>query len=317
MMDQKKPPAFTKMLVTGPRSAELVVTNAMQGSNNPTLNAIAETDREMADALARAAPAGKKPKPKRARRLAGNKRITASTANTIYDLGLQRLHALKAHFDQTYNPLVQLLTRQGQLATLAPMQPMLAQVDGALAQVDIPATVAQPSASKVVDESSAASLTARSRVLEVLSDQFRPKFKLLSNYLVDHPDLIRVGAGGRPVINGVEVPGASFVDAMRSLYMWRKYDDLPAGTHEILRALQSVGVPKTLLSSTAAKNVYEDIPRAETEGETYESPDEDPVTAEPPKATAPQATTSQYGKGHVAPPKWPGKAPEVLFLYKP
>jgi hypothetical protein len=283
----------------------------MQDIANPTVNAILQTNKEMAAALSQAAPAAAKPKSKKAGRRVSKKHITASSALAIYDLGLQRLRALKSHFDQTYNPLVQLLSQQRQGMTLAPTLPLQPAVQAVAAT----AAAAQPSTSRA-DESSAGSITMRSRVLEVLPKPYHAKYRLLCNYLNDNPDAIQVSTSGRPVINGVELPRSSFVDAMRSLYVWRKQTELPPGAHDIIQALQSLGVPSTLLSSAAARNVYQDILDVEQEGEAYESTAEDVEMNEPAKPAISQPGTSQRGQGHAA-MKWPGTQPEVLYLYKP
>ena len=338
MMNHHKPPVFMKMRVTGPRTAEMTVDEVAQYEkqvaaalpqavpaasrrkrknagqavsmkhtapsstatttyDTPTQQAIAQTEKEAADALTQAAPTAVIPKSRMLGHHGGKEHITPSSANAIYDMCMQRLRALKLTFDQTYDPLVQLLAEQQRnAAALAPTLPGQPQEQVA---APTPASVAsEPSGSL---EPSAGSNTIRSRVLDVLSKQYQNKYMLLTGYLNASPNTIRVSASGHPVINGVELPGSSFVDAMRSLYMWRKSEDLPPGAREIIRALQSIGVPSTLLSSSEARGAYEDMLKTEQEEETYESPSEDIEMAQPRKPTISQPTTTQHGQGYRAP----------------
>jgi hypothetical protein len=119
------------------------------------------------------------------------------------------------------------------------------------------------------------------------------------------------------VINGVELTGSSYVDIMHSLYMWRKdADSMPRGASAAIGALQSIGVPSTLLSSSAARKLYQDAQESE---ETYESPDEEkPANASRPADLASSSghgskALGQQGKGLVSP--WPGRAIRVLHLH--
>ena len=307
---QGKVAPYRKMKVTGPRSAELVVPitpiNAVQAMReyNPTVNAMVQANDEMSAALANA---------EAYRRDKRKKRATPSSSLAIYDLGLQRLRALKSQFEQAYDPLVQLLTQRAP----PPMIPPLA-----------PDTMAGPSTST----SSDATLT---RVLEVLPEQYRNKYTLLHGYMKAQPGAIRVTETGRPVIDGVEIPTASFTDAMRSLYVWRKAEDLPRSTREIIKSLQAIGVPSTLLSSTAAKNAYHDLLAGESEGEeAYESPSDEPIVSTKPLAAPSTSgriapirvalqkqlmppTMTVQGQGGRGAPRivWPGKRPKVIRLY--
>ena len=337
MMNHHKPPVFMKMRVTGPRTAEMTVDEVAQYEkqvaaalpqavpaasrrkrknagqavsmkhtapsstatttyDTPTQQAIAQTEKEAADALTQAAPTAVIPKSRMLGHHGGKEHITPSSANAIYDMCMQRLRALKLTFDQTYDPLVRFLAEQQRnAAALAPTMPG-----------QPPEQVAAPAASVASEppgslEPSAGSNTIRSRVLDVLSKQYQNKYMLLSGYLNASPNTIRVSASGHPVINGVELPGSSFVDAMRSLYMWRKYEDLPPGAREIVQALQSIGVPSTLLSSSAARSAYGDMLKAEQEEEASESPSEDIEMAHTQKPTISQPTTSQHGQGYPAP----------------
>ena len=321
----KQSPAFRKMKVTGPRSAEMLVADVMADAN-PTAKAIVESNQEMAAALKEGA-AGAKSKAATRSKTRKRRRIAPSSAVAIYDACLQRLRALKSQFDQSYDPLVRLLAQQEARAP-APAQATVlqeapAQVEAPAAAVEVPAAPAAVTP-KAIDESSAVSNTMQARVLEALPEQYHRKYTALSNYLKANSDLIRVSPSGRILIGGSEVAGSSFVDTMRALYMWRKQGvPLPRGTREVISTLQSIGVPATLLSSSAARDMYQELLEEEEGG--YESPSEEPPAPPPPSDTAkkiPSTTAStstsniQKGKG-VAAVKWPGTAPEVLYLYKP
>ena len=334
-MDQRKPPVFMKMKVTGPRTAEMTVDDAavyekrvaalsqaapaasrrkhkkvvqavsmkrtapsstVTAYDNPTQQAIAQTEKEVADALSQTVPTTTILKLTKVAHSGGKERITASSANAIYDMCMQRLRALKSNFEQAYGPLVQLLAQQQDAAALASTLP--GQPSEQVAAPTAASVASEPPGSL---EPSAGSNTIRSRVLDVLSKQYQNKYMLLTGYLNASPNTIRVSASGHPVINGVELPGSSFVDVMRSLYIWRKSEDLPPGARQIIQALQSVGVPSTLLSSSAARGAYEDMLKTEQEEETYESPSEDIEMAQPRKPTISQPTTSQHGQGYRAP----------------
>ena len=263
-MDAHKTLPYTKMKVTGLRSAEMPLTSNIQEYDNPTIKAIVQTTNEMDTVLARGAITAK-PTMGRRRNRASGKHIAPSSAVAIHNTCLERLRALKSQFDQTYNPLLRLLIQQRQQQAPVAAAELPGQPVGA---------AAQPSTS-TADESSAGSITMRDRVLQVIPKMSKAKYALLWNYLKENPDIIRVSAGGRPIINGRELAGSSFVDVMHSLYMWRKQTALPHGAYEIIQALQSVGVPSTLLSSTAARNLYQDVLNVQEESETYDSPDED------------------------------------------
>jgi len=198
----------------------------------------------------------------------GSGKRFASTSLAIYDANLRRLRALKSQLDQSYDPLLELLTRAA-----PPLSPHKSERADLLMQVPAGQSALESESETVpassVAESPGSTTAMMSRVLEVLPEQYRRKYTLLDSYMKVHPDVIRVSASGRPVINGQELTGSSFVDAMRSLYVWRKQVELPRGAHEIIRTLQSLGAPSTLLSSAAARSVYQDILEGEeSEGES-------------------------------------------------
>jgi hypothetical protein len=222
---------FHKMKVTGPQCAEFI-TQPLQAMRelNPTLNAVIQSTEQMNKVLCEAA---KQPPKKR--------RKVASSAVAIHDAHLQRVKALKSETEHTYDPL----TRS------------LAQSLGSVPEVTAaPSVVLPPAHAEEEDESSLSSHAIMQRIAELLPPRNRGKVGLLEKFLKPHPSLIRISSAGRPIIGGKEVQGANIVDIMRSLYVWRKGEELPRGASDVIQALQSVGVPSGLLSTTSAIAEY-------------------------------------------------------------
>jgi hypothetical protein len=321
---------YHKMKMTGPRSAVMAISDAptkpvanaiaqvtkdtVAALSNPTVKAIADTQKQMAAAVAGGLQSAKATKRKLTSHARGGvtvttttkkKRIGPSTALAIYDTCLQRLRALKSQFDQSYDPLVRLLAQQRQVAD----QPTAAAMAAAAAAPTAPGTVG--------------AATLLNRVLDALPKQYHNKYKALSQYLVESPNLIRVTASGQPVIGGKELAGQKFVDAMRSLYVWHKREDISDTAKGIIRVLHSVGVPGSMLSSAAAKDTYRYIQEKQAAEEEFQSAGEDEPDdgGEDVDAGGDQPTFSGYvqkAKGLPAASaiKWPGKLPEVLRVYK-
>jgi hypothetical protein len=255
MDEHKQIATFRKMKVTGPRSAEVDDTTQPLLEITPTAKAIAQTEQQMATALNNAIKKAAMPK---TRRVAKRRTVWPSTSLAVYNACLQRLHALKSNFEQSYNPLVQLLSRQASPGAVA-----------------LPAAVHSPivAAPPLPVEADGGRETSAAQVFELLPAQYHSKYTMLNKYLKANPDTIRASSSGTAVINGVELTGSSYVDIMHSLYMWRKdADSMPRGASAAIGALQSIGVPSTLLSSSAARKLYQDAQESE---ETYESPDEE------------------------------------------
>ena len=133
-------------------------------------------------------------------------RMAPSTALAVYDMNLQRLRALKSQFEQTYDPLVRFFAHRQQQQQQQPQA-----VNAVL-----------PGAAAAPDGLPMGSTPMFMRVLDALPKQCHNKYTALNQYLVENPGTVRVSLNGRPVIDGKELDGPTFVDAMRSLYVWRK-----------------------------------------------------------------------------------------------
>jgi hypothetical protein len=320
-MEHSQTPTFHKMKVIGPRSAVMDVEGPIINPTskpllhtmlNPTVREIEKTDKVMVAALARGiAKGGVKRKSLKtvqhvAKKVKNQQHPMQSTELAIYNVGLQRLRALKSQLEQSIDPLVRLLAyHQQQAQTQA-------------APTHVQATADSGGVSTV----GAGSMLTR--VLDVLPIQYRKKYTALNQYLVENPDAIRISASGRPVIGGKELAGPNFVDTMRSLYVWRKPADIPESAHDTIRTLISIGVPGSVLSSSKALAAYDDIMEKQfMSQEVYESPSEGEETETGSTGSVieqkqPQQQHQQQGKGvaHDAVPKWPGTLPKVLRMYK-
>ena len=104
---------FTKMRMTGPRSAQALLAakqDEMMRSVDPTLNELDDAVHEMKDALdmgiATLHENNNKKKRTRFKQLLAN---GPSISLARYNLGLKRLQTLKSRFDDSYAPLVEVL----------------------------------------------------------------------------------------------------------------------------------------------------------------------------------------------------------------
>ena len=222
---------FHKMKVTGPRCAEFI-TEPLQAMRelNPKLNSIIQSTEQMNKVVCEAA---KQPLKKR--------RKIASSVVAVHDAHLQRLKALKADAEHTYDPL----TRS------------LAQIPQQLVAAAAPDVAPPPlQMQEEEDESYLSSHTVMHRIAELVPHRYRNKVRSLENFLKPHQNLIRISPNGHPIIGGKEIRGANVIDIMRSLYVWRKDQPLPRGASEVIQALQSVGVPSGLLSTSSALAEY-------------------------------------------------------------
>ena len=244
--------------MTGPDCAEFI-TEPLQAMRelNPTLNAMLQSSEQMNKVACEAA---KKPLKKR--------RKIASSVVAVHDAHLQRLEGLKAaEAENASDPL---------LRTLAQLPPIPQPAAAGVAPEGVPPP--PPQAQEEEDESSLSSRAHMETITGMVPRQFHIKLAILGNYLKAHPTLIRVGSSGRPIVGGVEIPRTHIMDIMRALYVHRKGEALPRDPDVVIQALQSVGVPSSLLSSSTARNMYrhvleasEEAAHAETEGEGEES----------------------------------------------
>jgi hypothetical protein len=140
--------------------------------------------------------------------------------------------------------------------TYDPLAQSLAQLPPIPDTADVASEVTPPPQVEEEDESSLGSHTVMQRIVQLVPPRNRSKVGLLETFLKSHPSLIRISSSGRPIIAGKEIQGATVMDIIRSLYVWRKDQALPRGTSEVLHALQSVGVPSGLLSTQTALAEY-------------------------------------------------------------
>src|SRR5215475_3733982 len=104
---------FVTMKVVGPRSvvvpqAQVEDLESMYENDNPSLNAIVQSKKQMTDALQVASVK----KPRRSKNPLASLGTSATSAVAIYNNCLERIRALKANFDAQYDPLVRMLTQQ-------------------------------------------------------------------------------------------------------------------------------------------------------------------------------------------------------------
>ena len=77
------------------------------------------------------------------------------------------------------------------------------------------------------------------------------------------PSVFKLAPKGQLVVKGTVVPDSSFNDLVRGLYVSaRGKKPTAAGMTEFLEALNSVGVPSTLLSAMSVRSQYAGIQAA-------------------------------------------------------
>jgi hypothetical protein len=270
---------FRKMKVTGPQCAEFI-TEPLQALRelNPSLNAMIQSTEQMNKVVCEAA---KQPLKKR--------RKVASSAVAIHDAHLQRLKAYKSDTEHGNDPLTRSLAQLPSAPQPAP-------------------DVAAPPQSHAQEEdvSSLSSHAVMQRIVELLPPRNRNKAVLLGNFLKPHPSLIRISSTGRPIIGGKEIHGANILDIMRSLYVWRKGLPLPRGATEVIQALQSVGVPSGLLSTSSALTEYR---RLLEKGSEEEEEEEQAAEGGEEEGTPQKFETPAHSSAPTAPPPPPPPLP--------
>ena len=284
------PSAFRKMQVVGPREAvatdEIISQhNLAQAARdyNPTLNAIAESQTEMRDVLdnygsppASAIIVGKRKQNTRKYRSQSAPTTTdASSSLALYNASLQRLHALMSQLESSYEPLVQMLLQNGvpaptvAAAVAAPAGAQPAAPPPALPPQQPPALFVQPAAvpprnvAHVVTASpSTSSPSGRtidlSHVLASLPKTHRDRYTWVHDYIEAHPDVIGSTSKGRLTIYGATVQDALYTDVIRALYTNPRggMSAIAPGLPELVGALKEIGVPRSLISSKAARAQY-------------------------------------------------------------
>ena len=95
------------------------------------------------------------------------------------------------------------------------------------------------------------------RSLGALPKTYHERFRDLHAYLVKDPSLIKLASKGQLAIRGTIIPGSSFNDLVRALYVTPRGSKAnTTGMSEFLHALSDAGVPNTLLCPTAARTQY-------------------------------------------------------------
>jgi hypothetical protein len=92
---------------------------------------------------------------------------------------------------------------------------------------------------------------------------YHERYKDLRGYMTKDPYAFKLAPKGQVVFKGNVVPGSSFNDLVRGLYVSaRGKKPTPEGMTEFLEALSTVGVPSTLLSAVAVRSQYAGIQAA-------------------------------------------------------
>jgi hypothetical protein len=97
-----------------------------------------------------------------------------------------------------------------------------------------------------------------SQLLNVIPKKYREKAKQLYEYLERDPAVLHMSDNGRLVVNGSVVHGSSYIDAVRALYtrLLGGVETSTLGLGKLLDALNTLGVPPSLISSTAVRGQY-------------------------------------------------------------
>ena len=99
--------------------------------------------------------------------------------------------------------------------------------------------------------------------LGVLPKIYHERYKDLRGYMTKDPSVFKLAPKGQLVVKGTVVPDSSFNDLVRGLYVSaRGKKPTAAGMTEFLEALNTVGVPSTLLSAMSVRSQYAGIQAA-------------------------------------------------------
>mgnify|MGYP003423197420 CR=1 FL=1 len=333
-------PAYRKMHVIGSRQAVALdeVSTQQRGAKamrdyNPTVNAMVEAQDNIKDILENATS---EPSKSRKRKAGGRHKAGASTSLSLYNACFERLQALKSQFDSSYQPLLQLLMEHN--VARAPV------ADGAVAPAPAPAAGGPPPAA-------AAALPAVAQVamqgtplrpatiptpvgtptqfmdipesLGVLPKIYHERYKDLRGYMTKDPSVFKLAPKGQLVVKGTVVPDSSFNDLVRGLYVSaRGKKPTAAGMTEFLEALNTVGVPSTLLSAMSVRSQYAGIQAASR----MDKPSTSAPSSEKKKANVGDQkakvhflpSEAQTGKGHTGKAHtdcFPGTPVKCLRLY--
>jgi hypothetical protein len=336
-------PAYRKMHVIGPRQAialDEVSTQQREAKAirdyNPTVNAMVEAQDNIKDILESATSESSK---SRKRKAGGKPKAGASTSLSLYNACFERLQALKSQFDSSYEPLLQLLmdhnVTQAPVAGGAPA----AQAAAAVAPVAgglPPAAAALPAVAQIAMQGTPlrpatipppvgtpTQYTDIPESLGVLPKIYHERYKDLRRYMTKDPSVFKLAPKGQLVVKGTVVPDSSFNDLVRGLYVSaRGKKPTAAGMTEFLEALNTVGVPSTLLSAMSVRSQYAGIQaasRMDKASTSAPSSEKKKVKADDHKVQVhflPPKT--QTGKGHTGKAHtdcFPGTPVKCLRLY--
>jgi hypothetical protein len=280
-------PAYRKMHVIGPRQAvalDEVSTQQREAKAmrdyNPTVNAMVEAQDNIKDILENASTDS--PSKSRKRKAGGVRRKAgASTSLSLYNACFERLQALKTQFDSSYQPLLQLLMEhnvgQAPAAGGAPAAPPAAAAPAAPAAGGLPpAAAALPAVAQVAmmgtplrpatvppPVGTPTQFMDIPESLGALPKIYHERYKDLRGYMTKDPSVFKLAPKGQLVVNGTVVPDSSFNDLVRGLYVSaRGKKPTAAGMTEFLEALNTVGVPSTMLSAVPVRSQYAGIQAA-------------------------------------------------------
>jgi hypothetical protein len=278
-------PAYRKMHVIGPRQAialDEVSTQQREAKAmrdyNPTVNAMVEAQTNIKDILENAPTEPSNP---RKRKAGGRRKAGASTSLSLYNACMERLQALKSQFDSSYEPLLQLLMNHnvakapvadGAAAAPAPAAPAAPAAGGppaaaaaalpAVAQIAMMGTPLRP-ATIPTPTGTATQYADLPESVGVLPKAYQERYKDLRGYMTKDPSVFKLAPKGQLVVKDTVIPGSSFNDLVRGLYVAaRGKKPTPAGMTEFLEALNTVGVPSSLLSAISVRSQYAGIQAA-------------------------------------------------------
>jgi hypothetical protein len=152
---------------------------------------------------------------------------------------------------------------------------------------------------------------------------YHERYKDLHGYMTKDPYAFKLAPKGQLVFKGNIVPGSSFNDLVRGLYVSARGKKPTAeGMTEFLEALNTVGVPSTLLSSVAVRSQYAGIQAASR----MDKPSTSAPSSEKKKAKIDDQKVqvhflprkAQTGKGHTGKAHtdcFPGTPVKCLRLY--
>jgi hypothetical protein len=96
-----------------------------------------------------------------------------------------------------------------------------------------------------------------SRLLAPIPKQYHPKCIQLYEYLQSDPSIVHASENGRLVVDGKVVHGSSYIDAIRALYQnLRGVEANVIGVPQLLKAMNKLGVPSSLISSSVVRSQY-------------------------------------------------------------